>query len=215
MSFGPFGDRAHVTFAVSFGVVALMAVAVSSSGSLPGDAAAADLAGSVRAGWLDEVMRAVTDVGAGAVVATILAFASLGLAANRKWWELAATVTGAVVIGVGVPELKDGVGRARPEGGLVGTDSPAFPSGHAAYATAYAYLALLVAHLAPPARRLTGPLIAAGVALTLSIASSRVYLGVHYLSDVIAGLAFGVGAFTLWAVLALARTRLRQNLDSG
>ena len=53
--------------------------------------------------------------------------------------------------------------------------------------------------------------VAAGIALTALIGLSRVYLGVHYLSDVSAGWALGVAAFSFCAAVALVITTLRQN----
>ena len=70
-------------------------------------------------------------------------------------------------------------------------DSYSFPSGHAVAASAlYVTLALIAAGT----ERRTGPrrlLIASGVAVALLVAWSRVYLGVHYLSDVIGGVLLG------------------------
>ena len=53
--------------------------------------------------------------------------------------------------------------------------------------------------------------VATGIALTATIGLSRVYLGVHYLSDVSAGWALGVAAFTLCAAVALVISQVRQN----
>jgi len=53
--------------------------------------------------------------------------------------------------------------------------------------------------------------IAAGIALTAIVGLTRVYLGVHYLSDVNAGWALGIAAFSLCAGVALVISTLRQN----
>jgi undecaprenyl-diphosphatase len=51
--------------------------------------------------------------------------------------------------------------------------------------------------------------VAAGIALTALIGLSRVYLGVHYMSDVSAGWAVGAAAFSLCAAVALVITTMR------
>ena len=75
---------------------------------------------------------------------------------------------------------------------------PAFPSGHATTAAAF-YLALLIAFVALRPRRRTVLLAAGTVAcvLVIGVAISRVYLGVHYPSDVVAGLLLG----SVWSLL--------------
>jgi undecaprenyl-diphosphatase len=80
--------------------------------------------------------------------------------------------------------------RPGPHGGLVPVSSYSWPSGHASSSIAlYGALALLALRRAPPSAR---PAIAAGLlALLALIGATRVYLGVHYPSDVVAGWAVG------------------------
>ena len=74
---------------------------------------------------------------------------------------------------------------------------PSFPSGHAAAAAVvYLTLGLLLAR-AVPKRRLKVYVVALAVALTLAVGVSRVYLGVHWPTDVLAGWALG----GVWALL--------------
>ena len=91
------------------------------------------------------------------------------------------------------------VERARPDGAeaLATAGGYAFPSGHSATAVAlYGALALIVArHGDARARRAA---IAAAVALSVLVGVTRVYLGVHYPTDVLAGWLLG------GAVLAVA-----------
>jgi undecaprenyl-diphosphatase len=54
-------------------------------------------------------------------------------------------------------------------------------------------------------------LAAGGVGLTILVGLSRVYLNLHYLSDVSGGWALGVAAFSLCAAVALVISQLRQN----
>jgi membrane-associated phospholipid phosphatase len=103
------------------------------------------------------------------------------------------------------------VDRPRPPDGLDQAGGSSFPSGHAAYAVVYAWLAgTVVVRLRPG---LTGgtAVIAAGIALAVAIGLSRIYLGVHYLSDVVSGWGLGVSAFAACAAIAIAATHLRQN----
>lgn len=98
--------------------------------------------------------------------------------------------------------IKFGVGRARPDflPGITAA-SPSFPSAHATVAVAvYGFLALAVAHGAG-ARR--GAVLAAGAAVVLLVGFSRVFLSLHYLTDVLAG--YVMGGPWVWLGWRLAR----------
>ena len=147
--------------------------------------------------WMDGPMRAVTALGYYYVVLPLLAAASLAFL--YKGWRLSAvllvvsTAGGAFLTTV----LKAVFRRARPEiidsGYTAGFYS--FPSGHATVAVGfYGALALILAyHLRGPAR---WAVVAVGAAVVLLIGFSRLYLGVHYPTDVLAGFL----AAPLWLV---------------
>jgi undecaprenyl-diphosphatase len=102
---------------------------------------------------------------------------------------------------VGIKALVD---RARPAlwDHLVLTGSSSFPSGHAmAGATFYPLLAWSLSHFHPSLKRVWWTL---GIALGLYIGFGRLYLGVHWPSDVMAGWAIGAGQ-TMAGLAALAR----------
>jgi len=153
--------------------------------------------GSNVPAWLDGPMRAVTALGYYYAVLPLLAVASLAFL--YKGWRLSAvllvvsTAGGAFLTTV----LKSVFRRARPEildsGYTAGFFS--FPSGHATVAVGfYGALALVLAyHLRGPARWAT---VALGTVLVLLIGFSRLYLGVHYPTDVLAGFL----AAPLWLV---------------
>jgi undecaprenyl-diphosphatase len=112
------------------------------------------------------------------------------------------------LIFLGVHEIKAVVDRPRPGGGLVGASGSSFPSGHAAYSTFYVWLAVTIVMRLRPAMARGAAVVAAGIALTALVGLSRVYLGVHYLSDVSAGWALGLAAFSLCAAAALVVTTM-------
>jgi len=89
------------------------------------------------------------------------------------------------------------VSRPRPPvEHLQAVSGSSFPSGHATQASAFWLSLVLAAHTARAAPPLTRLLGAATALLVATVAISRVYLGVHYASDVIAGVMLGTG----WAL---------------
>jgi undecaprenyl-diphosphatase len=95
--------------------------------------------------------------------------------------------------------LKKVVGRDRPPepGHLVGVDAESFsfPSGHAAFAGTYFALlaAVLLRHVEPGRHLPRAAIVLACLLAAWLVAASRVWLGVHYVSDVLGGLALGMG----------------------
>lgn len=141
---------------------------------------------------VDRVVVATTDLGS--VYAALSAAAVLAAAGRTR---LAADIAGLGVSGWLLAQAAKGlVGRARPyeaEGArrLVRPPSgSSFPSGHATLATAVG-IRLAAAS--------TGPARVLFAALGPSVATSRVYAGVHYPSDVLAGVGLGLTLAALWA----------------
>lgn len=101
-------------------------------------------------------------------------------------------VLAAVVVGPLTTLMKELVGRVRPtaDDPLVAADGLSFPSGHSSGAATLAGV-LLVVLWPVVARRWRPWLVSALVLLALCVAWTRIALGVHYLSDVVAGLALG------------------------
>jgi undecaprenyl-diphosphatase len=159
-------------------------------------------------GWLQECMIDITALGGVSVLTLIIALAAGYLLAVRKV-RTAAFVVAAVSAGaVASTLLKQGFVRTRPDivAHLVEVDTTSFPSGHAmnsaiSYLTLCALLARTEKH-----RAVRIYLLIVGIGLTLVIGFSRVYLGVHWPSDVIAGWCVG-GA---WAVLCSLIARALQ-----
>jgi undecaprenyl-diphosphatase len=139
--------------------------------------------------WL---ARALGVLGAGIVTVPIRIAVTAWLAARRRWWTVAAWVLTWVCGGIVSVVAREYFHRGRPPNGLVKTYiSYSFPSGHAVTAAATALAAVLL--LVPPGPR--RPAWYAAVAtFSLAMAFSRVYLNVHWLSDVVTGLLIGASA---------------------
>jgi membrane protein DedA with SNARE-associated domain/membrane-associated phospholipid phosphatase len=198
----------------SFVLVAYTVIVGGDPGPTPGDETAVDIVESLRTGWLIDVAKAISVLGSAAVVLSLALVCAVLLGIGRRWAEVAVLVVGTAIVFVGVHELKVAVDRPRPGGALVDTDGSSFPSGHAAYATLYVWLAVTVVLRLRPGMARGALLVTAGIALAALIGLSRVYLGVHYLSDVNAGWALGAAAFSLCAAVALVITTVRHNDDS-
>jgi undecaprenyl-diphosphatase len=155
--------------------------------------------------WIEELARDVTALG-GVGVLTFLTLAAGGLLWLQRRRGTAFFLLAAVGSGVALSNLaKSLFDRPRPDlvphGSYVYTAS--FPSGHSMMAAVtYLTLAVLVARTFPE-RALKVYVVALAVIVTLSVGVSRVYLGVHWPTDVLAGWAAG-GAWA-FSCAALAR----------
>ncbi|HEX7244175.1 MAG TPA: bifunctional DedA family/phosphatase PAP2 family protein [Solirubrobacterales bacterium] len=180
-------------------------------GPTPGDTTAIEIAERLDAGWLVDFAKLFTHLGSFAVVGPLAFVCAALLAARRRWAELWVLVAGMTLIYLGVHELKAIVDRPRPDGGLVDVSGSSFPSAHAAYSTFYVWLAVTIVMRLRPGMARGALVISVGIALTALIGLSRVYLSVHYLSDVSAGWALGAASFSLCAAVALVIVTVRQN----
>lgn len=200
------------TFAVaSFVLVAYTVIVSGDTGPTPGDTTAVEIVERLEAGWLTDVAKAFTHLGSSAVTGLLAFVAAVLLIARRRWAEFGVLLGGVVLIFAGAHEIKDAVDRPRPGGGLVDVTGSSFPSIHAAYSTFYVWLAVTIVMRLRPGMARGALVVTAGIALTALVGLSRVYLGVHYLSDVSAGWALGAAAFSLCAAVALVITTVRQN----
>jgi len=196
-----------------FIVVGYAAIVGEDPGPTPGDTTAFDLASDLRADWFTEVNEAVTKLGSTPVTLVVALVASILLGARRHWTELAVLVAGVALAHLALPLLKEVMDRPRPAAPLADADGNSWPSGHATYAVIYPWLALTATMRLRPGRAYATALIVGSIVLAAAIALSRVYLHVHYLSDVNSGVALGVAAFTLPAAAALVFVHFRDNAD--
>ncbi len=192
-----------------FVLVGYIVVVNGDPGPTPGDVTARHVAEALRTAWLVDIAKLVTHLGSGAVVWPLAALCAVALAARRRWSELGVLVVGMAIVVLGVHQLKDAIDRPRPTGGLSGFSGSSFPSGHAAYSTFYVWLAVTVVMRLRPGMARSAAVVVTGIGLTAVVGLTRVYLGVHYLSDVNAGWALGAVAFSLCAAVALVVSNLR------
>jgi undecaprenyl-diphosphatase len=162
--------------------------------------------------WVEAIMRDLTALGGYTVLSLILVLAVTYLLMKGKRASalmMAVAVVGGVILS---NLLKIGFDRQRPDvvAHLVDVHSLSFPSGHAML-SAVTYLTL-GALLARSERGIVMRAYFMGVAivLTLLIGSSRVYLGVHYPTDVLAGWCAG----SAWAFLCWWMARWLQHRGS-
>ncbi|ODS89987.1 MAG: PA-phosphatase [Devosia sp. SCN 66-27] len=156
--------------------------------------------------WLEEVARDITGLGSPVVLGLIImataVFFRLADRGRVALFVIAATVSGAVTSTL----LKEFFSRPRPDlvphGAYVYTAS--FPSGHAMMAAVvYLTLGALIARVASE-RKLKLYIMAVATLLAGLVGVSRVYLGVHWPTDVLAGWAAGAAwALACWGVAQL------------
>jgi undecaprenyl-diphosphatase len=156
-------------------------------------------------GWafppLTALMRLTTMLGSGyflVPLAAILVWHWVGRGQRKAAYLLVAASLSAEAV---TQLLKALIHRPRPEVffGLVPAETYSFPSGHAFVPTVF--FGILAGIFAPGARWR-----AAVAAMAVLLGLSRVYLGYHYPSDVVAGWALAVVWLTLWAMVADRRT---------
>jgi undecaprenyl-diphosphatase len=203
----------YAAFGIFLSVGALIAVAgtyafarfashVSSGRTQAFDDAVLRWVGEHRTPKLEPVMVEITFLGTGTVVLMLVAVSGMFLWLSRHKYSalllLIATIGGIVLNNL----LKAGFSRPRPQLFDWGTHvvSWSFPSGHAmSAAVVYGTVAYLAARLQKRHWHRVATMLAA-LALIILIAASRVYLGVHYPSDVLAGIIIGLA----WAAFCMA-----------
>lgn len=162
-----------------------------------------NLAQPIGPPWLLGMVRDITSLG-GTAVLTLITIAVVGYLLMDGKRATALLVFAAVGGGTVLSNLlKFGIERPRPElvSHLVDVNSSSFPSGHAMVsAVTYLTLGALLARV-QPRRRIKVYLLSVAVGTTLLVGMSRVYLGVHWPTDVLAGWCAGAAwAMTCWLI---------------
>lgn len=157
-----------------------------------------DPADPIGPAWFEEAVRDVTSLGSFSVlgILVIVVFAYLLLVGKqRTGWFMVFAVVGGTIISTVLKMLFD---RPRPDlTGVAEVFTASFPSGHATVsAVVFLTIGAMLAE-ATPERRLKLFYVATAILLTVLVGASRIYLGVHYPTDVLAGWSLGAA----WALL--------------
>jgi membrane protein DedA with SNARE-associated domain/membrane-associated phospholipid phosphatase len=178
-------------------------------GPTPLDRELLDLGDRMRSQAAVDAAKIVTAFGSFPACATVIVGTSIVLAVRRRPAEIVVLVLGFALIYAAVHLTKAGIDRPRPAAPLTGADQSSFPSGHAAYATAWIAAAVVFT------RRLGlvgyATLVTGAIVLAAAIGLSRIYLRVHYWSDVAAGWGLGIGIFATLAAIAMLVQHMRHN----
>jgi membrane protein DedA with SNARE-associated domain len=194
---------AGVLIAASWALMAVLEDVFTHDALMRADGSIYHLLQGLRTPAGDAVMIALTELGDAAVMLPLIAVVLGWLLWSRSWraaayWLAAVGVGGALTLA-----LKAGFHLPRPAPLYEGLSRFAFPSGHAAMSVViYGFLGVLIGRGVSPRARMAFASVA--LLLVALIAFSRLYLGAHWLSDVLGGLAFGA---TWVALLALAYLR--------
>ncbi len=162
--------------------------------------------------WLEGAMRDITSLGSASVLVLITTATIIYFLLVRRW-ATALLIFVAVAGGQVLSSLlKVGIDRPRPElvSHLVTETSLSFPSGHAMLsAVTYLTLGSLAARFLP-GRVAKVYVLSLSVLVAVLVGVSRIYLGVHWPSDVLAGWCAGFA----WAMLCWLVARLLQSREA-
>jgi membrane-associated phospholipid phosphatase len=190
--------------AAAFGV--LLWDVLAHNGLTLADPAIATFVAGHRLAWLTPVMELVTWLGSSFFIIPLGVAVGAYLWRRRRTWRPLVTVAVAFLGAAGLYDIvKPAVGRPRPRAALQvgGPDvGNAFPSGHATQTISfYGMLAVVLIVSYAPRRR--WPFVIGAVLLTLVVGASRLYLGVHWLTDVLGGYALGLAWLSFVTITSL------------
>jgi membrane protein DedA with SNARE-associated domain/membrane-associated phospholipid phosphatase len=151
----------------------------------------------------DRIFTVVSLIGSPIAMAAVGIVGAAIIVVHRKWLELAAWVAGFIGAGVLSYILKIVIQRPRPVGAtaFLHGETFSFPSGHALGSlVGYGMLAYVIGSNWTTTTRGRFRLVIATAVLVVAIGISRLYLGVHYFSDVVGGYAVGV----LWLSVCIS-----------
>lgn len=174
---------------------------------------------AVGPAWLQQAALEITALGSTPVLVIVTVAAGGYLALRRDYWRAAALVLAISAARLLSGLLKLGFDRPRPDivPHLAEVQTLSFPSGHAMMgAVVWLTIGAMLAQ-AQPTRRLRAYILGIAAAVAFLVGVTRVYLGVHYPTDVLAGWAAGGAWACLWWAggVLWQRRRLRRRQGDG
>ncbi len=169
---------------------------------------------TIREPWALSFFLHVTDLGNGFVIAALGLITIILLYRMERIRDMIGLITTLLCTAVSVEVVKILIQRPRPGGVMqvISDSSYSFPSGHAAASMAFygflMYLILKLTKSKPHYKIWRAVTITLGSLLILAIGFSRLYIGVHFPSDVIAGYLFG-GVCLFIGILIAKRSHFR------
>lgn len=167
---------------------------------------------ALETGWLTDLAKLLTHLGALPVAGGVLVVTALVLLWRRHGREGLALLGGLALTFAAVHVTKDAFGRPRPLDSLVSASGDAYPSAHAAYAVCWVAVAVALRHAFPRLAVQAG-LLVAGLVVAVLAGLTRIYLRVHWFSDVAGGWGLGAMCFALAGMAALVVGYLREDGD--
>ena len=193
--------------AVGIYVVVLQINLLETDALLPGDTTALDVARDIEGGFLTALAYVLRVIGSLWFVGLCTLATCVFLLQRKRPADAIALAAGLAITEISMQIMKRAVERPRPIDGIYDPSGYAYPSGHAALSVTFLAIGIVLARRLPT--RIA--LVVVGAVLAAAIGLSRVYMRVHYLSDVTGGWALGLAVFSLCGVVALVVDYLRQN----
>ena len=171
------------------------------------------VADQVRAWWNPDTivwMKAVTTIGQPLVLAGIATVSGAAMLIYRRWSDGVLLLVGLTVGSLLILPIKEVVHRPRPPYALVSGTGLSFPSEHAAVALLFFAVVLVFVFRTEFMKKTRWLAVGLSAAAVLVVSFSRIYLDVHWLSDILGGWLFGLWWFTVTLYLASAVQRIEK-----